>query len=114
MRHSGKGKVFASVVLASLLGFGLRANAADAKTHVSSASGPGLKSAAALVVDAGSGEVLFERDAGLVSPIASITKLMTALVVLDGQQPLDEQIEITQADLWTGKGAFSRLAVGTK
>ena len=103
MRHSGTGRIFASSVLALLLGFGLRANAAD----------PGLKSASALVVDAGSGEVLFERDASLVSPIASITKLMTALVVLDGQQPLDEKIQITKADLWTGKGAFSRLAVGT-
>jgi hypothetical protein len=34
---------------------------------------------------------------------------MTALVVLDGQQPLDEKIEITSADRWNGKGAFSRL-----
>lgn len=104
MRQSVKGRIFAGTMLALLLGLGLRANAAD----------PGLKSASALVVDAGNGEVLYERDASLVSPIASITKLMTALVVLDGQQPLDEQIEITKADLWTGKGAFSRLAVGTK
>jgi D-alanyl-D-alanine endopeptidase (penicillin-binding protein 7) len=112
MRQSGSGKIFASAVLALLLGLGLRANAAAVRT--TTAAGPGLKSAAALVVDAGSGQVLFEHDAGLVGPIASITKLMTALVVLDGQQPLDEKIEITDADRWTGKGAFSRLAVGTK
>ena len=50
----------------------------------------------------------------LVTPIASITKLMTALVVVDGKQPLDEVIEITAADRWKGKGAFSRLPIGTK
>jgi D-alanyl-D-alanine endopeptidase (penicillin-binding protein 7) len=75
---------------------------------------PGLKSAAALVVDAGTGEVLYERKATRVVPIASITKLMTALVVIDGQQPLDEIITISKQDVWKGKGAFSRLAVGTK
>ena len=75
---------------------------------------PGLKSAAALVVDAGTGEVLYERKATRVVPIASITKLMTALVVIDGQQPLDEIITVSKQDVWKGKGAFSRLAVGTK
>ena len=39
---------------------------------------------------------------------------MTALVVLDGQQPLDEVIEITADDRWKGKGAISRLPVGAK
>jgi D-alanyl-D-alanine endopeptidase (penicillin-binding protein 7) len=75
---------------------------------------PGLKSAAALVVDAGTGEVLYERKATHVVPIASITKLMTALVVIDGQQPLDEVVTVAKQDVWKGKGAFSRLAVGTK
>jgi D-alanyl-D-alanine endopeptidase (penicillin-binding protein 7) len=46
-------------------------------------------------------------------PIASITKLMTALVVLGAQQPLDERIEITRDDLRGGKGSHSRLAAGT-
>jgi len=94
----------------SALIFGLTANAAG----TASSPGPGLKSAAALITDASNGEVLFERDAGRVVPIASITKLMTALVVLDGQQPLDEKVEITTADRWSGKGAFSRLPVGAK
>ncbi|HET9863635.1 MAG TPA: D-alanyl-D-alanine endopeptidase [Steroidobacteraceae bacterium] len=79
-----------------------------------SAADPGLKSATALITDANTGEVLFAREAARVAPIASITKLMTALVVLDGQQPLDEKIEITSADRWSGKGAFSRLPVGAK
>jgi D-alanyl-D-alanine endopeptidase (penicillin-binding protein 7) len=75
---------------------------------------PEVRSAAAIVVDGENGTVLFERDPAHVAPIASITKLMTALVVLDGQQPLDEKIEITQADVWKGKGAFSRLPVGAR
>jgi D-alanyl-D-alanine endopeptidase (penicillin-binding protein 7) len=102
-------KLIAGVVFTLLLGFNGAAVAAG-----STPAGPGLKSAAALVTDANNGEVLFERDAGRVAPIASITKLMTALVVLDGQQPLDEKIEITSADRWNGKGAFSRLPVGAK
>jgi D-alanyl-D-alanine endopeptidase (penicillin-binding protein 7) len=85
-----------------------------ANTKAAVASKPEVRSAAALVLDSQTGEVLFERDANHVAPIASITKLMTALVVLDAQQPLDEIIEITKADRWTGKGAHSRLPVGMK
>jgi D-alanyl-D-alanine endopeptidase (penicillin-binding protein 7) len=77
-------------------------------------AGPGLKSTAALVLDGSTGEVLYEQKPGLVTPIASITKLMTALVVIDAQQSLDEVIEITKDDKWTGKGAFSRLPIGQK
>ena len=58
--------------------------------------------------------MIFERQPKLVTPIASITKLMTALVVLDGQQPLDEVIKITAEDRWKGKGAFSHLPNGAK
>ncbi len=97
-------------MFACLLVMGLAANAAGNKVG----TGPGIKSAAALVVDANNGEVIFEHDAGVVTPIASITKLMTALVVLDGQQPLDEVIKITADDRWKGKGAFSHIPVGAK
>lgn len=102
-------RVFAIAMIASLLGVGLSANAAE-----KAATGPGVRSAAALVVDANNGEVIFAREPKLVAPIASITKLMTALVVMDGLQPLDEVIEITAADRWKGKGAFSRLPIGAK
>jgi D-alanyl-D-alanine endopeptidase (penicillin-binding protein 7) len=102
--------VFASAMLVFVVGLGLRANAADK----ASITGPEVRSAAVLVADATNGEVIFERDAGRVAPIASITKLMTALVVLDGQQPLDEKVEITSDDRWKGKGAHSRLPVGAK
>ena len=96
--------------LALLIGAGTAAHAAAKKVT----DGPGLKSAIALVVDGNNGEVIYEREATRVAPIASITKLMTALVVLDGQQPLDENVEITAADRWKGKGAFSRLPIGAR
>ncbi len=103
-------RIFSSALVALMLGWSLSANAADTKADFV----PAVRSAAALVMDANTGEVIFARDAGLVTPIASITKLMTALVVLDGQQPLDEVIKITADDRWKGKGAFTHIAVGTK
>ena len=105
--------VFAIVMVAMSLGSTLGASAAD-KVATRSTKGPEVRSAAVLVVDATNGDVIFEREAGLVAPIASITKLMTALVVLDGQQPLDEVIVITADDRWKGKGAFSHLPIGAK
>jgi D-alanyl-D-alanine endopeptidase (penicillin-binding protein 7) len=99
--------IFSTTILVLLSGWALKAEAAPS-------SKPEVRSAAALVVDGENGEVLFERDAGVVTPIASITKLMTALVVIDGQQPLEEVIQITSADRWKGKGAHSRLPVGAK
>ena len=70
---------------ALLMGLGLESNAA-ASTAV--AKGPEVRSAMALVMDSSSGEVIFERNVTSVVPIASITKLMTALVVLDEFQDL--------------------------
>ena len=103
--------VFAIAMAAWLL---VSAPDAAAAGKTAKPAGPGLKSAAALVVDAKSGEVIFEQDAGKVTPIASLTKLMTALVVFDAQQPLDEVIMITAEDRWKGKGAFSHLPNGAK
>ncbi len=79
-----------------------------------SADDPGLKSAAAYVEDEGDSSVWYSRNASVASPIASITKLMTALVVADAQQPLDEVLQVTPEDRAIGKGAASRLAIGTK
>jgi D-alanyl-D-alanine endopeptidase (penicillin-binding protein 7) len=87
------------------------ATKASAKTRTAH---PDVRSAAVLVMDRSTGAVLFSRKAEAPAPIASITKLMTALVVLEGRQPLDELIEITAEDRSRGKGAPSRLAVGTK
>jgi len=98
----------------AMLGLMILGSHANAAAAAKPAMQPEVRSAAALVVDANNGEVIFERKPTLVAPIASITKLMTALVVLDGQQPLDEVIKITAEDSWKGKGAHSRLAVGAK
>jgi D-alanyl-D-alanine endopeptidase (penicillin-binding protein 7) len=73
-----------------------------------------LRSSVALVVDQRSGATLFAKNAQAVLPIASITKLMTAMVVLDAQLPLDEQLEISEADIDTEKHTSSRLRPGTR
>lgn len=72
-----------------------------------------LKAAAALVLDAHSNEVLLGKNEQAVLPIASLTKLMTGLLVLEAGQPLDESITITEADVDRLKGSRSRLPVGT-
>ncbi|HEU4621520.1 MAG TPA: D-alanyl-D-alanine endopeptidase [Burkholderiaceae bacterium] len=72
-----------------------------------------LKSNVALVVDQSTGQTLFEKNTHAVLPIASITKLMTALVVLDANLPLDETIEIDVEDRDTEKNTRSRLGFGT-
>jgi serine-type D-Ala-D-Ala endopeptidase (penicillin-binding protein 7) len=74
---------------------------------------PKLKSSSVLIIDQSDSSVLYSRHSDVPMPIASITKLMTALVVLDAKQPLDELIPITEADRDFPKGGFSRLAVGT-
>jgi len=76
--------------------------------------GPNLKSNVALVIDAERGETLYAKHAAQVAPIASITKLMTAMVVLDAQSPLDETIEIDLADVDTRKHTRSHLPVGAR
>jgi D-alanyl-D-alanine endopeptidase (penicillin-binding protein 7) len=73
-----------------------------------------LKSSVALVIDQDTNEVLFSKNSGAVLPIASITKLMTGLVVSEAKQSLDEVITISQDDIDTEKGSRSRLAVGTQ
>jgi len=75
---------------------------------------PNLRSTEALVVDVTDHQVLYARKADVQVPIASISKLMTALVVADAQQPLDEVLQVTPADRAIGRGAYSRLAVGTR
>ncbi|MDP4576703.1 MAG: serine hydrolase [Burkholderiaceae bacterium] len=73
-----------------------------------------LKSSAVLVIDQISGEVLFEKNPDSVLPIASITKLMTALVVAEADLPMTEMLAITKEDADLEKGVGSRLRVGTR
>lgn len=71
-----------------------------------------LKSSVALVIDQDTREVLFSKNDSAVLPIASLTKLMTGVVISDAKLPMDEAITITQADVDTEKGSRSRLRVG--
>jgi serine-type D-Ala-D-Ala endopeptidase (penicillin-binding protein 7) len=74
---------------------------------------PKLKSSSVLIFDQSDSSILYSRNSDVAHPIASITKLMTALVVLDAKQPLDEPIQISADDRDWPKGSFSRLTVGT-
>ena len=73
-----------------------------------------LKSSVALVVDQDTNEVLFSKNPSAVLPIASITKLMTALVVTEALLPLDEMLVVSKDDVDATAGSRSRLAVGTQ
>jgi D-alanyl-D-alanine endopeptidase (penicillin-binding protein 7) len=73
-----------------------------------------LKSSVAFVLDQDTNEVLLNKNSKAVLPIASITKLMTGLLVSEANLPMDEVLTITQDDVDTEKGSSSRLAVGTQ
>jgi len=72
-----------------------------------------LKSSSALVIELGEGEEIYAKNTDAVVPIASITKLMTAMVVLDERLPLDEHVKVTSDDIDDIKGTQSRLRVGS-
>jgi len=71
-----------------------------------------VKSRIALVVDANTSEELVVKDADRVVPIASITKLMTAMVVLDAKLPMEEMLKISEEDRDRVMGTSSRLHIG--
>jgi D-alanyl-D-alanine endopeptidase (penicillin-binding protein 7) len=73
-----------------------------------------LASANALVLDAKAGQPIYAKGADAVTPIASVTKLMTAMVVLDAGQSLDEPISIGIGDIDFIKGTHSRLSLGSE
>ena len=72
-----------------------------------------LKSSVALVIDQDTREVLFRKNDHAVLPIASLTKLMTGVIISGAKLPMDEMVTITQDDVDTEKGSSSRLKVGT-
>ena len=93
-------------VLALSVGF---AQAGEPRTEIRKIA---LRSSSALVQDAETGEVVYGKNAEVVVPIASITKLMTAMVVLDGGLDLDEKITLSREDAVQMKGSRSRLRTG--
>ena len=73
-----------------------------------------LKSNVAYVMDQASSQVLFEKNADVALPIASVTKLMTAMVVVESHQDMNEVLEVTDDDVDREKFSTSRLKVGSK
>jgi len=73
-----------------------------------------LRSNVAFVIDQNSSEVLFEKNANVALPIASITKLMTGVIVTEAKQDLDEVLQVTDADVDRHKYSSSRLPVGAR
>ncbi|MGY3943482.1 serine hydrolase [Aeromonas tecta] len=90
------------------------AHAAPHNSFLESRSSLTLRSDAFVVANPRTGEILAEHNANRVMPIASITKLMTALVVLDGNQRLADSITVTMDDVDKIKGTGSRLAIGSR
>ena len=107
------------LVRASLsLGLALAVCSADLQARQSAshaAASPqklSLRSSAAIIQDQETGEVLYGKNANTVTPIASITKLMTAMVVLDAAPDLNEIITISSEDMDSLRGTHSRLKPG--
>ena len=73
-----------------------------------------LASSKALIVNQETGETLYAKSIDLPTPIASVTKLMTAMVMLDAHLPMDEYLAISEADVDMLKGTGSRLRLGTE
>jgi D-alanyl-D-alanine endopeptidase (penicillin-binding protein 7) len=101
-------------VLCILAGCLWRPAAADTSADDPPRSDPGLRSNAFYVFDESNSEVLAARHAGVAAPIASISKLMTALVVLEAEQPMEEIIAITAEDVRGTPGSSSRLLPGAR
>ena len=102
-----------TLVLTAWPAWGQKSDRTASAVKSAISSGPDLKSSAALIIDQSEGTVLYGKNVDNVMPIASITKLMTAMVVLDAALPLDEQIVITKEDRDLVKGTTSRLRFGT-
>jgi D-alanyl-D-alanine endopeptidase (penicillin-binding protein 7) len=88
------------------------ARAAGAQSVLLDVSKLKLASSNVLVLDANAGHPIYAKAADAVTPIASVTKLMTAMVVIDAAQPLDETVPIEVADLDLLRGSHSRLRLG--
>src|SRR5690606_3904619 len=101
--------------LASLLFCGLiAATTVHATEKKTAAPIQELASGSALLVDLKTNEILYSSNPDVVVPIASVTKLMTAMVALDAKQPLDERVPIAIKDVKEMRGVFSRVKVGSQ
>jgi serine-type D-Ala-D-Ala endopeptidase (penicillin-binding protein 7) len=102
-----------AAVLALAIGFAQAADPASRAPKTQAQHEVFLRSAVALVQDANSGEMLIAKNQGAILPIASITKLMTAMVILDSGVSLEQRVAISGDDYDFVKGTHSRLRPGT-
>lgn len=126
IKFSFGGSVRNKLMLLVLMGYALAVQAAPvdkaaqaqddelASAVLKLTSSPKLRSSIALIYDEQGQHHLYAKNADNVAPIASITKLMTAMVVLDAQLPLDEEISISVQDVDMLKGTRSRMRPGMK
>jgi len=98
-------------LIALLFLFGIQASALASLPDTSKVQLGAVKAA---VMELDSGKMLYSKHADWVTPIASITKVMTAMVVLDSQQGLDEWVAIPKPDRETRKNGYSRMRIGSK
>jgi D-alanyl-D-alanine endopeptidase (penicillin-binding protein 7) len=105
MNPSLRNTLFLLPLLALLLAAASPAGAADA---------PWLRSSMGLVLGLSDGRELYAKEADTPTPIASLTKLMTAMVILDAGVKLEEPVVVTSADRDRIRGSSSRLLPGTR
>ncbi|HEY2276696.1 MAG TPA: D-alanyl-D-alanine endopeptidase [Steroidobacteraceae bacterium] len=117
MNHHGRGAWLLALVCLLVAGAAVAQNQGQplrVKLDRTAAKEPALRSSAALVLDATGSSVLYARHSDVAMPIASITKLMTAIVVTEAGQPLDEMLDVSAEDVSHGRGAISRLTPGAR
>jgi D-alanyl-D-alanine endopeptidase (penicillin-binding protein 7) len=112
LHHLEKIVALGAMAAVCALTFGF-AQGAEPKAKAKKSDDVYLRSAVALVQDAASGETLIAKNQGAVLPIASITKLMTAIVILDANINLEQRVVISDEDYDFVKGTRSRLRPGT-
>lgn len=112
-----KQRVRVSLRSGKRLGAGLQNASYDRGAILDGYSGfgmPHLASTKAMIVNQDTGETLYAKSTDVPAPIASVTKLMTAMVMLDAYLPMTEYLTVTDADVDMLKGSSSRLRVGTE
>ena len=101
--------------LALLLGVSATAPAIAKTTAVATAAAqPQIASGSAMIVDLNTNKVIYASHPDLVRPIASITKVMTAMVVLDARLPLDEKLKVDISHTPEMKGIYSRVRLNSE
>ena len=100
--------------LALMLAVPFAPQAVAKTTAATTASQPEIASGSAMIVDLNTNKVIYSNHPDLVRPIASITKLMTAMVVLDARLPLDEKLKVDISQTPEMKGVYSRVRLNSE